>query len=96
MSWRSTVASKGECIVPLPSRPPGRSGLVVRVPLPSETSVFLSGRSESTELPVLVNRFANPIDPWVITDCIVGRINQDNLKVFVCRILEEWKCKAPK
>lgn len=62
---------------------------MVRVPLPAETSVFLSSRSKSAKLPVFVNRFADPIDPWVITDCIVSRINQDYLKVFVCRILED-------
>ena len=62
---------------------------MMSVSLSTETSEFLPSRGESSKFPVLVNRFADPRDPWVIADSIVGRINQDNLIVFVSRILQK-------
>ena len=35
----------------------------------------------------LVNRLDNPIDPWVTTNSLVLWINEDNLEVFVGRVL---------
>lgn len=67
---------------------------MMRVSLSTETSVFLPSRGESSKFSVLVNRFADPRDPWVIADRIVGRINQDNLIVFVSRILQKKKEKG--
>lgn len=40
-----------------------------------------------------MDRVADPIDPGVIADGIVSSINQDHLKVFVCRILQETESK---
>ena len=35
----------------------------------------------------LVNWVNDPVDSWVSSDGFVGRINEDDLEVFVCRIL---------
>jgi hypothetical protein len=91
MSCNLTVAAKRESVVPLPSCSSRRSCLVMPVSLSTETSVFLPSRGESSKFSVLVNRFADPRDPWVIADRIVGRINHDNLIVFVSRILPKKK-----
>ncbi|RWR86698.1 LOW QUALITY PROTEIN: hypothetical protein CKAN_01560900 [Cinnamomum micranthum f. kanehirae] len=40
--------------------PPGRTCLVMQVSFATETPVLLSSRCKPTELPVLVDRFANP------------------------------------
>lgn len=34
-----------------------------------------------------MNGFDNPIDSWITPDCFVLRINQNDFKVLVCRIL---------
>ena len=34
-----------------------------------------------------MNRIDNPINAWIATNGFVLRINQDNFKVLVCRIL---------
>jgi len=68
----------------------------MQVSLPTETSVFLSSRGESTKFPVLVNRIADPVNPWVIADRIVGSINQDNFKVLISGVLQRWNYKASK
>ncbi|GER46536.1 B-block binding subunit of TFIIIC [Striga asiatica] len=65
-----------------------RTGFVVQVASSPEASVFLSSRGQPTKLPVLVDRIAEPIDPWVIADSSVGRVNQDNFKVLVSRVLQ--------
>lgn len=57
------------------------------VPLSTQASVLLPSRSESTKLPVLVHRVADPIDSWILANGLVCSINQDNLKIFVSRIL---------
>ncbi len=62
---------------------------MVKMSLSSETSVFLACRGESTEFPVLVDRIADPVDSWVISDGGMCRVNQDYLKVLVSRILIE-------
>lgn len=82
-----TVTPERESLVPLPGCPSWRSCLVVQVTLSSETSVLLPSRSESTKLPVLVDRLTDPVDPGVIADSIVGSIHQDYLKVLVSWIL---------
>lgn len=96
ISCKSTVTLERESVVPLPSCPSWRSCLVMQVSLPTETSVFLSSWGESTKFPVLVNRIADPINPWVIADCIVGSINQDNFKVLISGVLQRWNYKASK
>lgn len=78
-----TVAAEGEGVVPLPGCPTGWPSLVVQVTLSSQTPVFLSCRSEPTEFSVLVDRITDPVDPRVISDGSMCRINQDYLKVLV-------------
>ena len=52
------------------------------MPLSTKTPVFLPSRGESSKLSVLVNRVADPVDPRVIADGIVGSINQDYHRQF--------------
>lgn len=56
---------------------------MVQVTLSSETSELLSSRCESTELSVLMDWVADPVDPWVVADCSMSWINQYYFKVFV-------------
>lgn len=60
---------------------------MVVVTLSTQTSVLLSLGGKSSELTVLVNWVADPVDSRVITHSIVCRVNQDDLVVLVCRIL---------
>ena len=69
-----------------PCLPPTSSGFVVSVSL-VEASRLLSGSSKAPALPVLVNWFHNPVDPWVPTDSLVLGVDQDDLVVFVGRVL---------
>lgn len=34
-----------------------------------------------------MDRVDDPVDPWVSSDSLVGRVNEDDLKILVCRIL---------
>ena len=52
-----------------------------------ESAVFLSGSGESAKLAVLVNRVADPVDPSVVANGVVGRVDQDHLEVLVHSIL---------
>ena len=36
---------------------------------------------------MLVYRLDDPVDAWITTNGLVLRIDQDNFKVFVCRVL---------
>ena len=83
ISPKSTITTKGEGIVPLPVCPARRTLLVVSVSLSTQSPEFLSGRCETTELSVLVDWLAEPVDSWVISDCIVSNINENNLVVLV-------------
>lgn len=91
---KSTVARKGEGVVSLPSCPARRSCLVVQVSLSSQSPALLPSRGEPAKLPVLVNRVAEPVDSWVVSDSIMSNINQDHLKVLVGRILHPSIAKA--
>lgn len=62
---------------------------MVEMTLSTKTSVLLPSRCESTKFPVLVNRIADPVYSWIITNSIMGHINQDHFIVFICRILRE-------
>lgn len=72
---KSTIPTKGERVVPFPSGPARRACFVVPVTLSTESSVFLSCRCETAKLPVFVHRLADPVDPWIISNCIMGSIN---------------------
>jgi hypothetical protein len=83
----STVAAEGEGLVALPGSSPGGPVLVVGGALAAQATVLLASRGEATELTVFVHTIAQPVDPWVIADGIVGNIDKDDLKVLVGTIL---------
>lgn len=59
----------------------GTAALLVESTSPS------SCRSEATAFTALVYGLADPVDSGVSADCLVLDVDQDNLKVFVSRIL---------
>jgi hypothetical protein len=63
--------------------PARRTLLVVSVSLSTQSPVFLTSRCETTELSVLVDWIAEPVDSWVISDCIMRNINENNLVVLI-------------
>lgn len=62
------------------------NGLVETVTL-AVTTVLLGSRGQATSLTALVDRVDNPVDARIATDSLVGRIDQDDLKVLVGRVL---------
>jgi hypothetical protein len=81
-----TVSLEVECVVALPCLPPTCSGLVEAMTL-AKTTRFLASGSEATRFTVLVNRLDDPVDADITTNCLVLRINKNNLIVFVGRVL---------
>jgi len=60
---------------------------VVLVALAGKTTVFAPSGGNTAELTVLVLHAADPVDPSIVTDSLVERINEDDLVVLVRRIL---------
>jgi hypothetical protein len=52
-----------------------------------ERTIFLAGRGESTELTVLVDGLADPVDSGISTDGSVRRIDHDDFEELVDRVL---------
>lgn len=55
--------------------------------LDSESSAGLACRSHTSVLAVLLVRVADPVDPWIVPDAVVGRIDHDDLVVLVGSVL---------
>lgn len=53
----------------------------------SNTPVLLSGTGESTGLTPLVDGVADPVDPGITTDSLVGGVDEDDFVVLVDTIL---------
>lgn len=70
----------------LPSLSATSGGLVVSVTL-AQTTRFLSSGGKTTRFAVLVDGVDDPVDASVTTDGLVLRVNEDNLEVFVGRVL---------
>lgn len=70
----------------LPGLSPARSRLVVSMAL-AQTSRFLASGCETTRFTVLVDWLDNPIDARITADGLVLRVNKNNLKILVGRIL---------
>lgn len=69
------------------SAPPGgttgtSNGLREPVSL-ADTSGALAGRCKTTQLTMLLDCLADPVDLGVTTDSVVRWVDQDNFKVFV-------------
>lgn len=70
----------------LPGLSAASGGLVESVTL-SETTGLLSGGSQSARFSVLVDWVDDPVDTGIATDGLVLRVNEDDLEVFVGRVL---------
>ena len=70
----------------LPSLSPTSSGFVESMTLAQATRL-LACCSETTRFAVLVNRINDPVDAGIPANGLVLRVDQDDLKVLVCRIL---------
>ena len=57
------------------------------VTLHSESSVFLTGGGETSEISFVVFLFTNPVDSWVNLDGFVSWVNADDLEEFVGGVL---------
>ena len=89
MTLKSLTVSAERNLVPaLPSGSPGSSnGLVEPVSL-SKRPGLSSGRGETPHFSVLVNGVDDPVDAGIVSDDLVGRIDENNLVVFVGRVLK--------
>ena len=63
-------------------------GLAVSVTL-AEAARSLAGRGETAQLAVLHHRVAYPVDLRICANGLVGRVDQDDLEEFVCRVLAD-------
>jgi len=72
--------------VPLPCLSATRLAVVVTVTL-ADTSVLLASGGETAKLAMLVHRVHDPVDAGIPSDGLVLRVNEDNLKVLVGRVL---------
>ena len=61
---------------------------MVQVTLSTKSSVLLTSRCQSPELSVFVDRVADPVDSWIVTDGSMSGIHQDDFEVLVSRILD--------
>ena len=70
----------------LPGLSATSSCLVVSVTL-AQTAGLLARSRKATRFAVLVNRLDDPVDTGIPSDCLVLRVNEDDLKVLVCGVL---------
>src|SRR5690606_39119998 len=73
-------------VEPLPGLSATSLGLGVEVAL-VDTAALLAGGGEATEFPVLVHGLGNPADAGITADGLVLRVDKDDLKVLVGRVL---------
>merc|ERR1712142_843573 len=84
-----SISSQRERIVFLPITTSRRSNhIVVSVTL-SHSSVLPTRCRKTTQLTVLVDSLADPVDARISTDGFVHWINHDDFVVHVCRILAD-------
>lgn len=78
-----------ETILATPCSATGSSdGLRITVSLAQSTGA-LARRGKTTQLAMLLDSVANPVDLWVTTDGVVVWINADDFEVFVGGILSD-------
>ena len=82
---RLSVSTEVHRVVSLPSSPSGGAATVAVL----VTTVLLAGRGEAAEFSVLHHRSDDPVDPWVTTDGLVVRVDEDDFKVLVARVLAD-------
>jgi len=72
--------------VPLPCLPAASSGVVEFVSA-ANTSVLLASSGQTTQLTVLVNGVADPVNAGIAADGLVLGVDENDLEVFVCGVL---------
>lgn len=83
-----TVTTHGLGVASLPASVGGTTNCVVgAVTSNTETSGFASSGGKSTSFSVFHDRFADPVNAWIISDNNMLWVNKDNFIVFVCSIL---------
>ena len=75
------------CVSSLPVSANGWSELVGLVSSLVHASRLLSGRGESSELSLLVLSRHDPVDSWVVSDCFVRWVDENNFIEFVTGVL---------
>lgn len=81
-----SVPPQGQSVVALPGLSPASLGVVVSVALVDAPALLARG-SEPAALAVLVDRLDDPVDAGVAADGLVLRVDEDDLKVFIGRVL---------
>lgn len=82
-----SVSTERKGLVPFPSSSPRWPGFRIQVTLSTKATVLLPSRSESTELTMLLHTITDPVNSWIIADSVVGRVDENDLKVFEGRVL---------
>jgi len=80
-----SVSAEVHCIVSLPRATSGRTNNVL-ITLAVAT-VLLSSGGKASKFSVFHHRGDDPVNTWVTTDCLVLRVDKNNLKVLVAGVL---------
>ena len=75
-----------ESIVPSPGRTAGTTNSVVELVALSKATALSANRCGPMPLSVLVDWFGDPLGVRISSDSFMERINEDNLKKFICGI----------
>ena len=81
-SERQTVVTPPGCFA-------GSTNCVCEFMSFTKTSRTSTYRGDATHLTVLHDQFADPVDLGITTDCLVVKVNHDDLKELVCRVLTD-------
>lgn len=87
MTYPLAVTPETEGVVAFPGRSARRSLLNGDNSLAVKSSVLASGGGEPAEFSVLVDGVRDPVDSGIAADCLVERIDADDLEELVARIL---------
>ena len=75
-----------ESIAPSPGCTAGTTNSVVELVALSKATALSASRCQPTHLSVFVDWFGDPLGVRISSDSFMERINEDNLKKFICGI----------
>lgn len=82
-----TLSAQVEAVSAAPSSTTwATNGLSVSVSF-AKTTWALSRRCKTAQFTMFLDSFADPVNLWITTDCVVGWINKNHFKIFVWWIL---------
>lgn len=84
---KSTVSTERQRITPLPGTATGAANHLVESVTLAHSTVFTASGSQATQLTMLMDWFADPVDSGVTADSFVEWIYHYNFKVLVCGIV---------